>query len=41
MATREFIDRTGGEIMENSAKIVDETDVTAEGQEIRDPWKGR
>ena len=33
-ATREFIQRAGGEIYEKSVKFVDESDVTPEGEEI-------
>jgi hypothetical protein len=41
MATREFIERARGEILEKSAKIVDESCVTEDGQEILDQAKGR
>lgn len=36
MATREFINRAGGEIYEKSKKLVDESKVTQEGEEIVD-----
>jgi hypothetical protein len=42
MATREFIARIDrAEILEESAKRVDERCITGEGQEILDPAKGR
>lgn len=36
MATREFIQRAGGEIYEKSRKLVEESNVTPEGEEIVD-----
>ena len=41
MATREYIERAGWEILENTAKTVDESRVNEEGQEILDPAKGQ
>lgn len=40
MATREYIERIDGQILEESAKTVDESSVNEE-QEILDPAKGR
>ncbi len=37
MATREFIEKAGGEIFEKSEKLVDESQITPEGQEIGRP----
>lgn len=37
MATRQFIQRAGGEVYEESEKLVDEIRVTPEGEEISVP----
>lgn len=41
MATRQFITMARGDVIEASAKTVDETCIDENGQEILDPAKGR